>query len=665
MRALPSLPYAFRTEEHTWIPVADGVRLSARLWLPDIDRPVPAVVEYIPYRKRDDTRWRDEPMHGYFAGHGFAAVRVDVRGTGASEGLLSDEYSEEELDDGVAVLRWVARQPWCTGRVGMIGKSWGGINALQIAARRPPELGAVITVCSTDDRYRTDAHYMGGLLLNENLTWGSVLTTLAARHPDPELFGDGWRRTWLERLEALPLFPARWMAHPLRDAYWRRASVADDYGAVVCPVLAVGGWADAYVASVPRLLAGLRGTRRGLIGPWAHRYPHNGVPGPAIGFLQEAVAWWDRWLHAAEGATPPEPVLRAWMAEPGRAPGSYGAEHGRWVAEDAWPSPRIETAVRELGVGIHPVPHGELVGLASGAWCAFGLDGDLPGDQRPDDERSLVFDFPPEVERREILGAPVVDLELESDRPAATVAVRLCDVAPDGTSRRVAYGLLDLACRNGPDRHEPLPPGRPVRVRVELGPAAWAFMPGHRVRVALSPGYWPVAWPRVDAGRLVVHAARSTLSLPVRPPRPEDAELRPFPPVEAAHSEADDDEDDVGFRRRVSRDPDTGTVTVEQSLGFGPGGEVSVTPIRAIGLDTGYGIVERFRAVPGHPTSAEAETHHVVLTRRGRWQTRVETRVRMTCDADHFHLDASVDASENGTVVAHRSWSERVPRNQV
>src|SRR5207249_3630245 len=203
MRIRTAFPRPVRRIEHCWIPLPDGCRLAARLWLPeDADTsPVPAIVEYIPYRKRDFTRARDEPMHHYFAGHGYAAVRVDVRGAGESDGVLLDEYSEQEIGDGVGVIDWIASQPWCTGAVGMIGKSWGGFNALQIAARRPAALKAVVSVCASDDRWADDAHYMGGCLLNENLTWGSVLTTFAALPPDPALVGDGWRAQWLALLE--------------------------------------------------------------------------------------------------------------------------------------------------------------------------------------------------------------------------------------------------------------------------------------------------------------------------------------------------------------------------------------------------------------------------------------------------------------------------------
>ena len=353
MRVETAFPSPVREIEHCWIPLPDGCRLAARIWLPaDAEvAPVPAILEYIPYRKRDLTRARDEPMHGYFAGHGYAAVRVDVRGSGDSDGVLLDEYHEQELEDGGEVIRWIASQPWCTGAVGMMGKSWGGFNALQIAARRPEALRAIIAVCCSDDRYADDAHYMGGCLLNENLTWGSVLLTLSGLPPDPAVVGDAWRAIWLERLTRGVFFPEVWLRHQGRDAYWRRGSVCEDFQRIACPVYAIGGWADAYTNAIPRLLAGLLSPRKGLVGPWSHNYPHNGVPGPAIGFVQEARRWWDHWLKGIDTGIMNEPPYRVWMQESVPPRSSYGVRPGRWVAEPSWPSPRITTRRYALNPG--------------------------------------------------------------------------------------------------------------------------------------------------------------------------------------------------------------------------------------------------------------------------------------------------------------------------
>ena len=453
--------------ENVFIEMSDGCRIAARLWLPkDAEQhPVPGILEFIPYRKRDLMRSRDEPIHRYFAMNGFAAIRVDLRGTGDSEGVMDDEYTAQEHQDALEIIDWIAAQPWCSGSVGMMGISWGGFNALQVAARRPAPLKAVITLCSTDDRYADDAHYMGGCLLNENLQWGSILMLYAALPPDPELVGPGWREMWQERLEAVNAFPARWMSHPWRDDYWKHGSVCEDYSAIECAVYAIGGWADGYSNAVPRLLANLDAPRKGLIGPWAHTFPHEGVPGPAIGFLQEAVRWWSYWLKGEENGIMDEPVLRAWMQDSVAPKPFYDEWPGRWVAEEAWPSQRIETETLYLNSGhLADEPDApvklsfsspQFTGVRSGEWCAFGVEGEMPRDQRSDDGNSLVFDSDPLEDTIEILGAPTLKLFVCSDAPVANLTVRLCDVAPDGSVLRVTYGLLNLCHRNSHEAPEP------------------------------------------------------------------------------------------------------------------------------------------------------------------------------------------------------------------
>ncbi len=681
MRIIRSFPHPIREIEHVWIPMSDGCRLSARVWLPAsaLDRPAPAVVEYIPYRKRDGTRWRDEPIHAYFAGHGYAAVRVDLRGTGESEGVLLDEYLPQEQDDGVEVLRWVAAQPWCDGNVGLMGKSWGGINALQIAARRPPELKAIITVCSTDDRYTDDAHYMGGCLLMENLRWGAVLQVVNAQPPDPAIVGARWRDMWRQRLERTPLFPAVWMRHPHRDAYWRQGSVAEDLGRVACPVYAVGGWADAYTNTVPRLLAGLGVPRKGLVGPWGHVYPHAGRPGPAIGFLQEALAWWDHCLRGREGDLLSEPAFRVWMPE--HAPPSAataGPRPGRWVAEARWPSERVTRRTLHLHAGrldAGPaaaqrleIASPQTVGRAAGNWCSFGTD-DLPADQRADDAGSLVFDSVPLDERLEVLGVPEVTLDVAADRPVAHVVVRLCDVSPDGASSRVTYGVLNLTHRDGHAAPQPLAPGRRYTARVPLGAVAHAFPPGHRLRLAVSTAYWPILWPSPAPVRLSLWTGHSRLVLPVRPPGPADASLRAFPPPEAAAPPATEKvAAGGGVRRSVERDPRTGELVHRVIIDMNDAGEPSLERLVDIDLEVGHGLAEVFRIRDDDPLSASAEVTHRTVTRRGDWDVRVEVGATLRATVDAFLLEARLEAregGEGGDVVVRRVWNETIPRALV
>lgn len=673
MKVVESFPHPVRDIENIWIPMSDGCRLAARVWLPEgAERePVPAIFEYIPYRKRDFTRARDEPMHRYFAGHGYAAVRVDVRGSGDSDGLLLDEYLQQEQDDAVEAIRWIASQPWCSGVVGMMGISWGGFNSLQVAARRPAELKAIITLCSTDDRYADDAHYMGGCLLNENLTWGSVLLTFNAYPPDPELVGERWRRMWLERLEHAVLFPEVWLQHQRRDAYWKHGSVCEDYGSIACPVYAIGGWADAYSNAIPRLLAGLGVPRKGLIGPWAHVFPHDGVPGPTIGFLQEALRWWDHWLKGVDTGIMREPMYRVWMQDSVPPQPYYELRPGRWVAEDAWPSPRVEIERRWLNagrLGARPEPETALVfqspqttGLTAGDWCGFGAEGEAPTDQRETDGKSLSFDSDPLPQRLEILGAPAVTLDVVVDRPNALLAVRLNDVAPDGASTRVTYGLLNLTHRSSHEHPETLVPGQRFRVRIQLNDTAHAFSAGHVLRVALSTSYWPVAWPSAEPFTLTLLTGASWLELPVRPPDPADDRLRPFPPPEGGPALEHTKLHPANLRRTIERDLATNetTYTIESTEFEG----AALARVHAIDLDLGSTIRRRFRIGERDPLSAYAEVEQETLLRRGAWSTRIESHTECSSTKESFRLQADLRAYEGDTCVFTRHWDRSVKRD--
>ncbi len=677
-RIRTDFPRLVREIENTWIQLADGTRLAARIWLPEDAEadPVPAILEYIPYRKRDFTRNRDQPMHAWFAGQGYAAVRVDMRGSGDSDGVLEDEYLQvHELDDAVEVVAWLADQPWCSGAVGMMGKSWGGFNALQVAALQPPALKAIVTVCSTDDRYADDVHYMGGCLLNDNMWWGSAMLVFNARPPDPAIVGDRWLAMWQERLAANRPWPVRWMEQARRDAYWKHGSVCEDYSAIKVPVYAVGGWADGYSNAIPRLLQRLDGPCRGLTGPWVHIYPQDGTPAPAIGFLQDAGRWWDRWLKDIDNGIDDEPAYRAWMQDSVPPQSTYEARPGRWVAEGAWPSPTIEERRFHLnadGLGSDPGPSDPLsiaspltTGLLAGEWSGFGLPGELPSDQQADDRGSLCFDSEPLAERTEILGAPAVDLEIAADQPVAQVAVRLNDIAPDGASTKVTYGVLNLTHRDSHEHPEPLVPDEHYRVRVQLNDIAHAFPAGHRLRIAVSTSYWPIIWPSPTPVTLTVVSGASTLTLPVRPPRDDDDRLPVFDEPETAPDVPTTHIKPGHYRRAIEHDLVTGEiVSVLQMEGglFGVDGTYRLDPIDLVVQS----FMDRRYSITGDdPLSARAEIVQVIELTRDDWHVKADTSIRMWSTKDDFHLEAKVDAYNGEELISSRQWSERVPRDLV
>jgi uncharacterized protein len=662
---------AIREIEHCWIPLKDGPRLAARIWMPeDAERnPVPAIFEFIPYRKRDFYREIDESIHPYFAVHGYAVVRADLRGTGESDGILLDEYLPQEQDDAVEAIAWIAAQGWCSGAVGMMGISWGGFNSLQVAARRPPALKAIITVDSTDDRYADDIHYMGGCLLNDNIAWAAQMFVRNARPPDPALVGEGWRETWLNRLERTPPYLPEWLSHPTRDGYWRHGSVCEDYGAITTAVWAIGGWADGYVNAVPRLVAGLKAPVKGLVGPWPHDYPHRATPAPRLGFLQMAVAWWDRWLKDQPNAVDGWPVYTAYIQSSVRPNTFYGHRDGRWVGEPRWPSQNVTAlswllsadgrlAASRVAEGAMIIASPLTTGLGYRRWCPYGTGPEMASDQRIDDAGSAVFDTDPLTERLDILGAAEATLDLASDRPVALVTARLVDVAPDGAATLVSYGLLNLCHRAGHDRVLPLDPGDPVRVSVKLNHVGYSFPKGHRIRLSLSSNYWPIAWPSPEPVALTLLTGDARLDLPRYIGRGDSPARVDYPPHQIG-----------GLRQRLFR-PGGYNRRIETDMGTG---EVAVTATKDIGHwlaeDTGVtcdGVtVERYSLRPPDPLSTEVEVRSTNAMERSGWRAEMRARTLVRCTADAFQLDLNLDASENKRRLFHKSWHVSVPRRGV
>ncbi|MFP4196107.1 MAG: CocE/NonD family hydrolase [Methanomassiliicoccales archaeon] len=657
--------------ENVWIEMRDGCHLAAKVWLPEDagENPVPAVLEYIPYRKRDFKAIRDTEIHRFFAAHGYASVRVDLRGSGDSEGVLRDEYLPAELEDGLEVLRWIAGQEWCSGKVGIIGLSWGGFNGLQLASLRPEELGAVITVCSSDDRYGDDIHYMGGCLLTDNLSWASTMFSYNSLPPDPEVVGDRWMDMWMERLEGSGLWLSDWLKHQRRDDYWRHASVSENYGAIECPVFAVSGWADGYSNTVFRLMENLDVPRKGLIGAWGHKYPHMGGPGPAIDFLGECVRWWDRWLKGVQNGVEKDPLLRVWMQD--TISPTSDRRPGRWVAETEWPSPRVERSGYQLRPGVIDFDSTEFpswdmsirsplsVGLFAGKWCSYSEDTDLPSDQREEDGGALVFDSPPLEKDMEILGAPTVALALTSDRPQAMVAVRLSDVSPEGRATRVTYGLLNLCHMEDHSAPGELVPGEEYQIEVPLNFVAQRFPRDHRIRLAISTSYWPLAWPSPRPPLLTVVPERSSITLPVRPPREEDRDLRDLGSPRAGET-----------LERSLLAPALREWKVIHNLATNEVVQRIVNNdaryrLDGIDLTLGNDNSETYSYINNQYDTVRGEVLTHRLIQRGDWKVETFTRTVLTSDPERFRIRATLDAYLGDSRVKSKSWDEEVPRDMI
>lgn len=522
----PEAQNAIQVHDDMRIPIRDGLTLSARVWMPAaaMATGLPAILEILPYRKRDGTAARDATTHAQFARHDYVCLRVDLQGCGDSDGLFDDEYSEQELTDICDVITWISQQSWCSGRVGIMGISWGGFNGLQVAARNPTGLAAVISLCSSVDRFADDIHYKGGCQLTEQVGWAATATSWFSMPPDPDLVGENWRDIWRARLDNTPFLLSRWLRHPTRDAYWEHGSVCEDFSQLTIPILSIGGWHDGYRNTPAKLLEGhTAGPVKAIIGPWNHKYPHIAMPEPKMDFVTEALRWWDHWLKDRPTGVDTDPDCRLYLMD-GIAPQTkYDHRPGRWIALPKWPSPDISIQEFALGSGVlgsNPMTQSVTIGSDVrcgenfGEFFPFGFGpGELPDDQRPDDSRSACFDTAPLPAPCSIVGAARATIVVAADTHYAQMTLRLCDVAPDGSSTLISLGLLNLQFRDGFDVAQALSPGQFYDVTIDLDQAAYVLPQGHRLRLAISPSYWPFIWPEAGPSLLTIKAGQ--LDLPV------------------------------------------------------------------------------------------------------------------------------------------------------
>ena len=663
--------------ETEWIVLRDGRRLAVRLFLPRAARHqrVPVILEYIPYRRRDGTRLGDEAMHRWFAAQGYACARVDIAGMGDSDGLVEDEYAQREQDDGMEVIEWLSTQSWSSGSVGMIGISWGGFNGLQMAARRPPALKAVISLCSTVDRYHGDVHFTGGCLNEENLEWGAYFFTMNGFPPDPEIVGQlQWRQMWRNRIEHAEFAPADWLEHQRRDAFWKHGSVVENYSAINIPVLAVSGWVDGYTRAVFDLVENLDRCK-GIVGPWGHKYPQDGVPGPAIGFLQEATRWWDRWLRGVDTGVERDPAMRMWLQQSHQPEGHIPERRGSWIGFDSWAPVRADMTTMRLGQGgaltalasappvesVTSVCSPQTTGTAAGQWCAYGLGKIAPElalDQRYDDAGSLTYDTEVLSQPMYLAGRSYARLRLSSDQAVAMVVVRLSSVHPDGAVERLSYGVLNLCHRNSHEMPEPLVPEQQYDIEVELKAIAQTVPVGHRLRVAISTSYWPMIWPSPHPVTLTVYEHASLVDLPVQSEivaLPSDL----FGPPEDAVRGG------VTIRREGSE-----TRHVNRDLGarrtdFVAARDDGVYVLDDVGTEQSFTRVRGSSVVDHEPLSARATVECRATYRRNDWDVRVESDIVMTCDEHSFFMEARLSAYDTGELFAERRFNRVIPRDHI
>jgi putative CocE/NonD family hydrolase len=658
---------SFRVVENEWITMKDGVRLGARLWIPTSadHEPVPVVLEYIPYRKRDLERPRDDGWANQFAQYGFAFARVDIRGSGDSEGVLVDEYLQQEQDDGVEIIAWLARQPWCSGAVGMRGISWGGFACFQVAAQHPPALKAIMPQCATDNRYTDDAHYVGGALTLDMYDWGTEFKNVMVASPDPDITGPRWREMWLERLNATPPILATWLSHQRFDSYWQHGSIATNYASIQIPTYVVGGQIDSYRDFLPRTLSNLTVPRKGLMGPWGHKYPQIADPGPGLDWVTEEVRWWTQWLKGVDTGIMAEPMFRAYMEYQTASEVWPHDTPGRWVSEARWPPKKANELKFHLnadgGLAAASGPEKvvllksqETLGLTKREWFPWNMSIDLPPDQTPDDARSVCFESAPLAQDLEVLGNPRLEVRLSSSQRVAKLVARINEVTPDGKSWSVSYGVLNLTHRSGHENPSALEPGRSYDIDLSCYFTAHRFKKGSRIRVALSESLWPMLWPSPLPVELSIVTGVSTFTLPTRRIDSPDAPMT----IEMLTERIKKDDQSDSQYEITQMGPDVhGRVTLHKRLRDLP------ETLKDIGTTVSGGSDWFLSIQEGDPNSCVWQLEWWSSLARGDWVTRTRSTVELSSTAEEFRVKESMTAWEGEKQVFHKSWDQKIPRD--
>jgi len=664
----PSAPeYQVEMREAS-IGMPDGVRLAADLYMPagnENGETFPVILEYLPYRKTE-SRSRNYSLYSYFVERGYVVARVDIRGTGNSEGrLIPYEYSDQEHQDGMVVIDWLAGQPWSNGNVGMFGISWGGFNSIQMASLNPPALKAIIAVDATEDLYQDDVHYMDGIMHVDSWEMSQDLDNARPGAPD-YVIDEAYFRN---RFDTQP-----WMMtykRQQRDGpFWDRASVKSRYEEITIPTFHIGGWYDGYRDSLPRMLDNLEAPVKAMIGPWSHAWPHDPYPEPGMEWRHEAVRWFDQWLKGVDTGIMDEPRLAVYVRQ-WHPPGPYlETAPGFWRWEKGWPVARIEERVmysqpnHTLSIAkpektVHQLRYVPGIGIEAGGPVMWW--GDVAHDQRGTDAFSLVYDSEPLSEATEILGLPRAVLRVAASATRANWFVRLSDVAPDGTVTQVAGAGFNGTHRISARRPEDIESGQVFPLDIEMHFTSWVFPKGHRIRLSVNNAQWPMLWPTPYAMTTSLHLGGdggSHLVIPVVPPGPATApEFRPpteSPKLPGFESIDTGTNSGYGEISSVDRNPQTGEVTV------------TATNSGAYRYPWGteaYRETIEHRTSDAHPEKTEVRgTHRMEVTLKDRvlvW----EANLSFTSDRGNFYYRYTRRLEENGELVREKTWSDTIPRD--
>ncbi len=668
-----ALPFNFnhlvRRVKNIMIPMRDGIKLAADLYVPQ-DAPagqsLPVVMEYTPYRK-DELDVLQRRYATYLPENGYIFARIDVRGTGASEGISTDEYLPQEQEDGYDAIEWMASQTWCDSHVNMMGISYGGFTCLQVATQAPPHLTSVIPVDFTDDRYTDECHYRGGLmrLYYDIAYYGGFMVAWNALPPDPEFSGSEWAEKWEQHLAHNEPYLLKWYKHQTDGPYWHKGSVRFFPEKIKCPVFMIGGWRDGYPNPPLRLYEALQIPRKVWIGPWNHAFPDTAIPGPRVEYLQEIVRWLDHWCKDKPTGIMDEPPIVVYMQHSQKPVVDRLDSDGQWRAETGWPPPGASETALYLGSeynltsakgqtsGRDDFEYKADVGVTGGLYSS-GIQFGLPGDQRPDEAFSLVYTGRPLEEEVSILGRPRAELYFASTAKVIGVTVSLCDVAPDGSSHLICKGTLNATRRDSMTQPSPLTPGHIYELHINLDCTAWKFAKGNRIRLVIAGADWPNIWPTPQLCTNSIFRGPDKPSRLILPAVPSSGSA--VPPAFAPSPVP------------VQRHSDSAHPPVWQVVYDVLTGRVStLIDLKSSSRVNGNTVLERrskssFEVDPENPAQASAWGRHIKRIIRPNHEMEAKSVITVQATRNHFHINIDLEVKINQASTFSKRWMESVPR---
>lgn len=656
----PSPPvYGVRMEQ-AWIPMKDGVRLAATLYMPDGAKAgdkFPALLEYLPYRKDDGTAAEDYGKHAYFVRRGYVGVRVDIRGFGASEGVPPErEYSEQEQEDGEQAISWLAHQPWSNGNVGMFGISWGGFTAMQMAMRHAPGLKAIVAVDATAELFHDDVHYIDGIAHIDEFELNMDMAEGWAGAPNYSLD----EKTLGPRFDAPP-WSLLYLKHQHDGPFWRDR--VRPLSEITIPSFLIGGLQDGYRDNIPDMLMKSKAPIKALVGPWNHSFPNNADFGPRVEWRDQAVRWFDHWLKGRDTGIENDPRLVIYMQHWHPPNPNLETVPGEWRREDVWPprdaqsstlflQPNHTLAQSQAAPATHQLQYVPTVGVEAGFWW-----GELLNDTRPVDAFSLVYDSAPLDEDVAILGRPHALLQASATAPLADWFARLSDVAPDGEVTQITGAGLNGAQRDSMSDPKDLEPGRVYPLDIEMHLTSWVFPKGHRIRISISNALWPMLIPTPYAMTTSLElggSGGSRMTLPIVPLQGEPApEFSPPQKIETRR-----DIKSMGFpwpgEWTVERDEARHKTTVHWK-----GKDGAIYP---------WGTENDFESLTYDGDDAHPETNSVrgeaesVFALKGRTLTW-RGHLLVTTDQRNFYYKYTRELLKDGKMLKSKTWQETIPRD--